>query len=100
MPLKKISREEQWRIAGKILQGVRKARDMTQVELAEATGLKQNNISFAERGKRGIPDEHLAKFAEILRVPEAALIAPNVIEESEFENYVPRHLEDLLAKKA
>ena len=96
MTLKKLSREEQWRIAGKILQGVRKARGITQVQLAEASGFKQNNISFVERGKRGLPDEHLSKFAEVLKVPEAGLVAPNVIEESEFKDFVPRHLEKLL----
>ena len=100
MPLKKLTRQEQWRIAGHILKGVRKARKLTQVQLAEATGVERVSISQAEGGKRGLPDEHLSKFAQVLRVPEASLVAPNVIEESEFQDFVPRRLEKLLKARA
>lgn len=96
MTLKKLSRTEQWKIAGKILKEVRKARKITQVQLSETTGLLQSTISSIESGKRGIPDENLDRVAKALWVPEAALIAPNVIEESEYKNFIPRRLEELL----
>ena len=96
MPLKRLSREEQWRITGQIVKGLRKARRLTQLQLSEATGFERVNISFIERGKRGLPDEHLTRFAEVLRVPEAGLVAPNVIEEKDFKDFVPYHLEKLL----
>ena len=100
MPLKKLTRQEQWRIAGHILKGVRKARKLTQVQLAAATGFERVNISQVESGKRGLPEEHLSKVAQVLRVPEAGLVAPNVVEESEFQDFVPRRLEKLLKARA
>ena len=96
MTLKQLSRKEQWKVAGKILKAVRKARKITQVQLSEATGMLQSTISSIESGKRGIPNDNLDKLAKALRVPEATLIAPNVIEEVEYKNFVPRRLEELL----
>jgi transcriptional regulator with XRE-family HTH domain len=96
MVLRKITRTEQWKIAGKILKGVRKSRNITQLELAEIIEVPQSSISFIESGKRGIPDEMLGKLSKVLNVPESMLIAPNVLEEKEYKDFIFKRLKELL----
>lgn len=98
MASRKLSREEQWLISGRILQAMRKAQGMTQDELAEAIGQLRNNISFMERGKRGIPDEYLEAIAKTLGIPSVSLVPPNVLEEAEIAGYAMKQIENLRRK--
>jgi transcriptional regulator with XRE-family HTH domain len=99
MSLKKVERKQQWLFAGKIVRGLRKARGLTQLELAEQCGYLRQNISAIERGQRGIPDEALPQIAKALKVPETSLIMPTVLDKAEFQDFTARRLEELLFSK-
>jgi transcriptional regulator with XRE-family HTH domain len=58
--------------AGKYLQGLRKAVNMTQIELANALGYPYYTfISQIEGGLSRVPPEGYSKWAKVLRVNEA-----------------------------
>lgn len=48
----------------------RRARQLTQVELAEAVGISSNYLSQIERGYKSISLDKLLKLAEVLDVDE------------------------------
>ncbi|WP_304081952.1 helix-turn-helix domain-containing protein [Maridesulfovibrio ferrireducens] len=53
---------------GDLLRGARFREDMTQIELAAATGIHKNNISEMERGVRPITLEMAKKLGEALNI--------------------------------
>lgn len=56
-----------------VLKALRRWRDQTQVELAEATGLTQSYLSELEGGTKSGSPETLAKLAKALNVPSGWL---------------------------
>jgi transcriptional regulator with XRE-family HTH domain len=65
-----LSRKE----IGARLRALRKARDMTQVELAKVLGTQQTAISQVEIGNRGLTVQQVVKLARALRVPTDAIL--------------------------
>ena len=61
---------------GQRLARVRKEKGITQVELAERTGLIQVIVSDYERGKLRLPAEMAVRFAEALGVTTDELLRP------------------------
>jgi DNA-binding XRE family transcriptional regulator len=51
---------------GVVLRGARGRENMTQLQLAEATGIPQRHISEMENGKRGIGKDNALKLAKAL----------------------------------
>ena len=60
-------------LLGKAIRRVRQLRGMTQVELAEAAGLRGNSVALIERSQRGVSIETLNELADALEVPAACL---------------------------
>ena len=56
------------RSPGTLLSGARYREDMTQVQLAEATGIPRRHISEMENGKRPIGKANARKLGEVLGV--------------------------------
>lgn len=61
---------------GQRLAQVRKERGLTQVELAERTGLIQVVVSDYERGRLRLPADMALRFAEVLGVTVDELLQP------------------------
>ncbi len=59
---------------GDILQGFRYREGLTQRQLANAVGVKQNHISEMERGTRKISPNMAKRFAEFFRTSEKAFL--------------------------
>ena len=53
---------------GALLKGARYKEDMTQEQLAKASGIPRRHISEMENGKRPIGKERAKRLAEVLRV--------------------------------
>lgn len=62
---------------GARLRALRKARDMTQVELAKILGTQQTAISQVEIGNRGLTIQQVVKLARALRVSTDAILGPS-----------------------
>jgi DNA-binding XRE family transcriptional regulator len=62
------------RVPGDILQGFRYREGLTQKQLADAVGVKQNHISEMERGTRKISLNMAKRFAEFFHTSEKAFI--------------------------
>ncbi len=60
-----VSKED---LPATMLRGARYREDMTQVQLAEATGIPRRHISDMENGRRPIGKQAARKFADVLRV--------------------------------
>lgn len=54
---------------------IRRQRDLTQQEVADAIGVTKNYVSLLETGKRGATIETLSDLSELLKVPLPCLIA-------------------------
>lgn len=61
---------------GQRLARIRKERGLTQVELAERTGLIQVVVSDYERGRLRLPADMAVRFAEVLGVSTDELLRP------------------------
>jgi transcriptional regulator with XRE-family HTH domain len=61
---------------GQRLAQVRKERGLTQVELAERTGLIQVVVSDYERGRLRLPADLAVRFAEVLGITTDELLQP------------------------
>lgn len=61
---------------GQRLARVRKERGLTQVELAERTGLIQVVVSDYERGRLRLPADMAVRFAEVLGITTDELLRP------------------------
>jgi transcriptional regulator with XRE-family HTH domain len=59
-----LSKEE----IGRRLRAVRKARELTQAQLAELLGARSTNVSDIERGERGVTVQQVVKLAKALHV--------------------------------
>ena len=55
----------------------RELQDMSQAELAEASGVTQSNISVIEGGRTTLGAERAERIAQALRVHPAVLLWPN-----------------------
>jgi len=62
---------------GEMLRTLRELQEMSQSELAEATGLSQSNISALETGARNMGRERALVLARALRVHPAVLLFPS-----------------------
>jgi transcriptional regulator with XRE-family HTH domain len=61
---------------GARLRELRKARDMTQAELAKVLGTQQTAISQVEIGHRGLTVQQVVKLAKALKVSTDAILGP------------------------
>ena len=61
--------------AGNLLAGARLKAEMTQVALAEKTGIRQNMVSEYENGKRALTPAMVRRFSQVLGVDLVALLA-------------------------
>jgi transcriptional regulator with XRE-family HTH domain len=55
-------------LPGVALAGARHKEGLTQMQLAQATGISQRHISEMEHGRRLIGETHAKKFAEVLQI--------------------------------
>lgn len=62
---------------GEMLRTLRELQEMSQSELAQATGLSQSNISALETGARNMGRERALVLARALRVHPAVLLFPS-----------------------
>ena len=79
-----LSRPVPWREAflpldeaarpGRMLRAARTKEDMTQIQLADLTGIPQRHLSEMEQGKRSIGKERAKKLAEALQVDYRVLL--------------------------
>jgi XRE family transcriptional regulator, fatty acid utilization regulator len=53
---------------------IRRARELTQVEVASRIGISQSYLSALERGERPVPASRVQELARALRVPLSALL--------------------------
>ncbi|MET3557292.1 transcriptional regulator with XRE-family HTH domain [Streptococcus rupicaprae] len=53
---------------GQIIKSIRKQKGLTQKQMAELTGFKQNTISNHENGRRGLKESDLAIYAKALEM--------------------------------
>ena len=60
---------------GTYLSGARYREDITQVELAERTGIPRRHISEMENGKRPIGKQNAKKLAEVLNIEPRRLLS-------------------------
>ena len=60
--------------AGTLLSGYRLREGLTQIRLAESTGIPQRHISEMERGKRIVGRERAKKLAEVLHCDYRGLL--------------------------
>jgi len=63
--------------AGDAVRVVRELQEMTQAQLAEATGIAQPTLSSIESGRSTLGAERAEKLARALRVHPAVLLWPN-----------------------
>lgn len=61
---------------GERIRALRQARAMTQIDLAEALGITQSNLSAIERGARGLTVHQVVKLARALRVTTDEILSP------------------------
>lgn len=59
------------------LRALRGERGMTQVELAEAMGIHQTNLSQMERGIRGVGTRQILKLCRALKVSPDKILGPS-----------------------
>ena len=53
---------------GRMLRAARSREDLTQLQLAQLTGIPQRHISEMEHGKRSIGKDRAKKLAEVLKI--------------------------------
>ena len=53
---------------GRMLRAARSKEDLSQIQLAQLTGIPQRHISEMEHGKRAIGKERAKKLAEVLKI--------------------------------
>jgi len=61
--------------AGTYLSGARYRENLTQVELAERSGIPRRHISEMENGRRPIGEQNAKKFAETLNIDPRLLLS-------------------------
>ncbi len=61
---------------GRNLRKIRRGKDLTQEELAEAIGVTMEFISLMERGRHGPSFDNLQKLAEVLEVDVSEFFLP------------------------
>lgn len=62
-------------VFGKVLRDERKARKLSQEQLAEMSGMHVNHISFIERGKTSPSLQAMQQIAQAMGIKLSALIA-------------------------
>jgi len=68
---------------GNLLAGARHKAGLTQAQLAERVGVRQNMISDYERGRRTYSDAMAARLSQVLQVKEAHLRFGNASEDAQ-----------------
>jgi transcriptional regulator with XRE-family HTH domain len=68
-----LSRKE----IGARLRAIRKARGMTQAQLAKALGTQQTAVSQVEIGNRGLTVQQVVKLAKAMKVSTDAILSPS-----------------------
>src|SRR5581483_6232460 len=68
-----LSRKE----IGARLRALRKARGLTQAQLAKALGTQQTAVSQVEIGNRGLTVQQVVKLAKALKVSTDAILGPS-----------------------
>lgn len=68
-----LSRKE----IGTRLRAIRKARGMTQAQLAKALGTQQTAVSQVEIGNRGLTVQQVVKLAKAMKVSTDAILGPS-----------------------
>jgi transcriptional regulator with XRE-family HTH domain len=63
---------------GEMLRTLRELQEMTQAELARATGIAQSNISALENGRKHIGRERAVTLARALKVHPAVILFPDL----------------------
>jgi ribosome-binding protein aMBF1 (putative translation factor) len=59
---------------GRMLRAARSKEDLTQIQLAQLTGIPQRHLSEMEHGKRAIGKERARKLAEALKIDYHVLL--------------------------
>ncbi len=67
-------RIEKYKKAGLAIRGARFREGMSQIALAKASGVHQNEISKIENGKRGVGEKVAKKLAKALRIDYSILL--------------------------
>ena len=62
---------------GEMLKTLRELQEMTQEQLAKASGIPQSNISALENGARQMGRERALALAKVLRVHPAVILFPD-----------------------
>ena len=75
-----VDREQFRKDVGKRIAKRRTELNLTQEELAEKSSLTQQQISYAERGEKGLRNENLLKVAQALNVSTDYLMTGNYAE--------------------
>jgi DNA-binding XRE family transcriptional regulator len=71
------NRIAKYKKSGLALRGARYREGISQKELAQRTGIAQDNISRMENGKRSIGEQVAKKLAKVLRIDFELLTEPN-----------------------
>jgi len=83
---------------GKRLRAIRKARELTQAELADILGTKHTNVSGVERGVRGLTLQQVVKLARALDVSPAEILDGDITERKQrTRSRLPRRFERIQA---
>lgn len=79
---------------GKLIQGYRLRRNITQLQLGERVGLTRTSITNIEKGRQKVLLHQVFQFADALQVnPEILLPRPLTREsESQIEDKIPKNL--------
>jgi len=59
---------------GRMLRAARSKEDLSQIQLAQLTGIPQRHLSEMEHGKRAIGKERAKKLAEVLKIDYHAFL--------------------------
>lgn len=71
-------RIEKYKKAGLVLRGARYREDMSQVKLAQRSGVHQNEISKIENGKRGVGEKVAKRLAKALNINYLLLLEDDI----------------------
>ncbi|HOU23499.1 MAG TPA: helix-turn-helix transcriptional regulator [Anaerolineae bacterium] len=73
---------EEWQALGARLKGIREYLNLSQHDVATATGIPRSAVSDIERGNRKVDSLELRKFARLYRYPVGYLLGEEAVEES------------------
>lgn len=74
---------EEWQALGARLKGIREYLNLSQHDVAAATGIPRSAVSDIERGNRKVDSLELRKFSRLYRYPVGYLLGDEPAEESQ-----------------